>query len=328
MHYQQNANDDKYTAVKNDTETLTGTVGSETTAAAKSYAGFTAQKFEQVKIAADGSTTVKIYYDRKMVTLTLNCDNGTAAKTITGKFGADVKVDVPTKTGYIFAAWNPELPATFPAEDAQYTAKWVKEGDYIITYKNTENAVNDNPAGYNVETETITLKPAVKSGYIFDGWYKEDSFATKVTEITKGSTGDVTLYAKWIITADTVADAIGALSGEGPHDIAVVGEITTNTIFVISAALDKNITAKVNLDLSQTTGLTSIDEDAFGNCSNLTSVIIPDSVTYIKGNAFYGCSNLTTVNYKGSEEQWHAIGIGYYNDSLTGAIINYNYTGE
>ena len=124
MHYQQSANDDKYTAVKNDTETLTGTVGSETTAAAKSYAGFTAQKIKQVKIAADGLTVVNIYYDRKMVTLTLNCDNGTATKTITGKFGADVKVDIPTKTGYTFAAWNPELPLTFPAENAQYTAKW------------------------------------------------------------------------------------------------------------------------------------------------------------------------------------------------------------
>lgn len=64
-----------------------------------------------------------------MVTLTLNCDNRTAAKTITGKFGADVKVDVPTKTGYTFSAWNPELPVTFPAEDTQYTAKWVKESD-------------------------------------------------------------------------------------------------------------------------------------------------------------------------------------------------------
>ena len=123
MHYQQSANDDKYTAVKNDTETLTGTVGSETTAAAKSYAGFTAQKIKQVKIAADGSTVVNIYYDRKNITLTFDTDNGKDKTTLSGKFGADVKVDVPTKTGYTFAAWNLELPATFPAENAQYTAK-------------------------------------------------------------------------------------------------------------------------------------------------------------------------------------------------------------
>ncbi len=120
MHYQQNVEDNGYTLVE--AEDKNGSTDTETAATAKSYAGFTAQKFEQKKIAADYSTIVEIYYNRKMITLTLNCDNGTAAKTITGKFGADVKVDVdvPTKTGYTFAAWDPELPLTFPAENAQY----------------------------------------------------------------------------------------------------------------------------------------------------------------------------------------------------------------
>ena len=226
-HYQQNVEDNEYALFE--TEDKNGSTDTETAAAAKSYAGFIAREFKQEKISGDGSTTVKIYYDRKMVILTLNYDNGTAAKTITGKFGADVKVDVPTKTGYTFAAWNPELPATFPAEDTQYTAKWVKEGDYIITYKNTENAVNDNPAGYNVETETITLKPAIKAGYIFDGWYKEDSFATKVNEITKGSTGNITLYAKWSLETYKIAYELngGTNAAENPAGYNAETETTT-----------------------------------------------------------------------------------------------------
>ena len=69
MHYQQNANDDKYTAVENDTETLTGTVGSKTSATAKDYKGFTAREFEQQIITSDGKMVIKIYYDRKMITL-------------------------------------------------------------------------------------------------------------------------------------------------------------------------------------------------------------------------------------------------------------------
>ncbi|MFI3239719.1 MAG: leucine-rich repeat domain-containing protein [Bacteroidales bacterium] len=40
----------------------------------------------------------------------------------------------------------------------------------------------------------------------------------------------------------------------------------------------------------------SIDEDAFINCTNLTSVSIPETVTYIGGFAFYGCTNLTSIS--------------------------------
>ncbi len=226
-HWQQNIADDGYSLAK--TESMTGTTGDETATKTEETAGFTAKEFAQKKIAADGSTTVKIYYDRKMVTLTLNCGNDTDPQTVTGKFGADVKISAPTKTGYTFAAWNPELPATFPAEDAQYTAKWVKEGDYIITYKNAENAANDNPAGYNVETETITLKAATKVGYVFDGWYKEDSFATKVTEITKGSAGNITLYAKWSLETYTITYELnGGTNADGnPESYNVETETIT-----------------------------------------------------------------------------------------------------
>ena len=41
--------------------------------------------------------------------------------------------------------------------------------------------------------------------------------------------------------------------------------------------------------------VTSIGDYAFSRCSGLTSVTIPDSVTSIGGYAFYGCSGLTSV---------------------------------
>ena len=34
-------------------------------------------------------------------------------------------------------------------------------------------------------------------GYTVSGWYKESEYKKKITKISKGSTGNLTLYAKW-----------------------------------------------------------------------------------------------------------------------------------
>ena len=62
--------------------------------------------------------------------------------------------------------------------------------------------------------------------------------------------------------------------------------------------------------------VTSIDNYAFFNCSGLTSITIPNSITSIGDYAFSGCTGLTAVYYSGTQEQWNAIEIGANNEPL------------
>jgi hypothetical protein len=185
-----------------------------------------------------------------------------------------------------------------------------------VTFKDTNNWYYASNSNYAHGTAIDVINKAqnatyLKSTYKDKYWYK--CLETTVT-----------------VTADNVTDAISKLFKAGNHTVKVTGAITSDTISAIKTALQNNSLAYVNLDLSDTTGLTSIGGSAFSNCSSLTRVTIPDSVTSIGSEAFYGCSSLMTVNYKGTQEQWEqiSIGSGNGNRNLINATINYNYSGE
>ena len=148
---------------------------------------------------------------------------------------------------------------------------------------------------HNANTGIVlpTADKVEKTNYVLLYWYDENG--NKVTQIPSNTARDITMTAKWGCTANTVGAVINALSGTGPHDITVTGAITNYTISSIKTALLNKSYAKVNLDLSETTELTSIGSSAFKDCSKLTSVVIPDSVTSIGGWAFYNCSSLESV---------------------------------
>ena len=75
--------------------------------------------------------------------------------------------------------------------------------------------------------------------------------------------------------------------------------------------------------------VTSISYRAFAGCRELTSIIIPVSVTRIGDGAFVDCDGLTKIYYTGTEETWQNIEIGSSNPAFFKSSIRVcNYTAE
>ena len=102
-HWKQNVENDEYE--KESEETKTGEVGKDTEAIAKTYVGFKAKAVSQAKIKADGSTVVKIEYNRNITSIILDLDGGKTTtqleagngnqKLLKGKFEAKIEIEKP-----------------------------------------------------------------------------------------------------------------------------------------------------------------------------------------------------------------------------------------
>lgn len=126
------------------------------------------------------------------------------------------------------------------------------------------------------------------------------------------------------ITAANVANVISGLSS-GTYTVKVTGEIDENTMDDIRGALN-NTNAKINLDLGETTGLTSIGNQTFYGYGNLVGIVIPDSVTYIGSYAFY-LSGITSATFKDTTTWYYKPG-GYLNEQeidVTNTTVAANY---
>ena len=158
--------------------------------------------------AVTANITLKAKWEVVVVnyTVTFDSDGGSEVAAAEVKDGEKVtKPADPTKTGYTFKGWfNGETVYNFEtAVTANITlkAKW-EVVTYNITYElNGGTGDEGNPKTYTIETADFTIKnlvsgPAATPNFV--GWYSDkDLTKPAVTTITKGSTGDLSFYAKW-----------------------------------------------------------------------------------------------------------------------------------
>src|SRR5690554_6920509 len=161
-----------------------------------------------IKMPAEDVTLIA-EWSINQYTITFNSNGGSPVTAITQDYATTVsKPTDPTKVGYTFAGWYSDSNlstaytfTTMPAQNITLYAKWVPLA-YNINYELADGLNHlSNPSSYTIETNTIILSAPTKEGYTFEGWYSDSNFTNYVSEITIGSIGNLTLYAKWNINS-------------------------------------------------------------------------------------------------------------------------------
>ena len=83
-----------------------------------------------------------------------------------------------------------------------------------------------------------------------------------------------------------------------------------------------NCTALTEITLPDS--VKTIGMSAFGGCNTLASINLPKGLESIGVSAFSSCKKLKTVYYRGSETDRAALTIGNYNEYLQNATWKYN----
>ena len=144
---------------------------------------------------------------------------------------------------------------------------------------------------------------------------------------------------KKVGTPTTSSDYSEGLDFTGKADgtcrVNKVGECVDTEIIIPSVSPSGEVVTEIGAgafaDCSDITSVmipdsvTNIGYYAFGNCKQLNRIVLPKNLTGIDDEAFTDCYELTDVYYPGTEYDWTKISIGAHSECLESAIIHYNY---
>ena len=208
-HYKQKASRDGYDLAE--TDNPTGTTGTNTSAAAKSYTGFTNKSFSQKSISGDGSTVVDIYYDRNALTLTFNSAGGSAVAPRTIYYDSPIgELPTPTKGGFEFGSWytGEDGSGSLVTSTSSFTdnqtiyAKWISSVTYVtMTFlpgdHSTETGSKTERA---IQGEPYTLPASIfeaANGYVFKNWKDSNNNEYNPGDVIQNVQNDMTFTAQY-----------------------------------------------------------------------------------------------------------------------------------
>ena len=257
-------------------------------------------------------TPLFVFVILSVMMLCLSCDPNNTPKTFTVTYDANggkgtleparktanaaiVIADAKSlsREGFTFSAWNTKEDGTGTSyapgdryeEDENLTlyAQWKvisPTTTYTISYELGDGKLKDgetNPASYTSETATFTLKNPSHESREFLGWKlkgTDDSTANVNVTIETGSSGNLSFVAVW-----------GPLFFEYDEE---------KNCYAVKC-VDKTITSCVITSKYNGIPVKIIRGFGFNDCTQLSSITIPESITTIGNWAFQSCSSLTTI---------------------------------
>lgn len=196
------------------------------TRAGYSFAGWydnencTGTEVKEISATATGDKEYWAKWTPISYTISYNLDGGTVTGNPTEYTieSSAITLINPTKAGYSFDGWSGtdltgsnNMSVTIASGSTghrTYTAHWDVKG-YTVTLHTSGGTGGTDLTSYDYGTGAVLPTNWTKTGYVFDGWYDNESCTgTAVTSISASDTGNKEYWAKW---TDNIAPVIGTL---------------------------------------------------------------------------------------------------------------------
>ena len=266
-----------------------------------------------------GTVTYYALWTINSYTVTFNGGGGTLSsgtETQTVNYGASASAPVYTRTGYSFTGWDKPLVIT---SNTSITAQWAALTNIAVTFSGnggspTQTVDQIFSSGYKLPVTNPT-----RIGYDFAGWATTGGGGTPVTTSTIVTNPLAhTVYAQWTQLPGWWYDsANGTIFDETGWRLKVSlsgTNIVISSNATVTGAGELNLTKPVNAGAYT---ITAFENHAFYENRDITSVLIPESITSISdwafgitlvtnatlpstltnigSYAFHGCSELSSV---------------------------------
>ena len=255
---------------------------------------------------------------------TINMENADVTAAVQGSSALRTDAAVCTGTLQVKGSSTVDMTATYgPVVYAGAVSVNLSNGSFTAKTGQSKWPPIDAPVTLGVKTRLVTGVCSDADAGKYAGETVDDLYVTSFASVESGTCGE---NVKWTLTKDGTL----TISGTGamvdyPYSTSapwrsfrsqVKTVVIENGVTSIGNNAFYNCSSLTSVTIPSS--VTSIGNNAFYDCTSLTSVTIPGSVTSIGDRAFYGCSSLTDVYYGGYGIGWLAVdGHGQIPDSAT-----------